>query len=498
MSWETLPDEIKVLILENTAPYDIPKLRQTCQRNRKLIDSSIRLNYILELARDGYSLRHSCDSVPDIVGATKEHIEWRERWKQLDFGPAVLSFKTPETGDIFIWGNTIYSTGPNTLRSFALSKLALPNVVADSSIAWESRDFDMEPGEAITIFGGDVQQDLLIVGIDDANEKCIKLHFISISNMEPLSESRSAPKDFDCCYNIQVCGPMVLYGNEYEGDGRYKIYIRDWRSWSVAYEFDPGIEGLAVPSLLTDEYFAMLRVLPDESVVLELHKLGRDLVLTLQLPRIQESFKIESIGWDDANDFSAKFDRVVKPADFNFVVAAFELRLRQYRWSVRTSEYLLVMNKQELITLYESHSHQRCNNRLIWDDWEYLAQWVPIPTHLSPPWTRSGSIVALQVSFGFLDTIVPQENILNDSFYILRLDFGVSKPQKEDDLFLTAIPEARDQSVFEDDVSGGLGFRVTWSPSTASQIVYRDIFMTENTFITCDEDDFDVYWMGNP
>ncbi|KAG9026334.1 hypothetical protein FS842_005113, partial [Serendipita sp. 407] len=183
MNWETLPDEIKILIIENTDPYDISKLRQTCQRNKKLIDSSIRLNYILELARDGYSLIHDCDSVPDIARAMKQHIEWRERWKQLDLGSAALSIKASETREIRLQGDMIYSTAQNTLRSFSLSKLAQPDIMTDSSKAWESHDFDVESEETITILGGDVQQRLLVVGINDVNENCVKLHFLSIPDM---------------------------------------------------------------------------------------------------------------------------------------------------------------------------------------------------------------------------------------------------------------------------------------------------------------------------
>ncbi|KAG8771311.1 hypothetical protein FRC15_003519 [Serendipita sp. 397] len=493
MNWETLPDEIKILIIENTDPYDISKLRQTCQRNKKLIDSSIRLNYILELARDGYSLIHDCDSVPDIARAMKQHIEWRERWKQLDLGSAALSIKASETREIRLQGDMIYSTAQNTLRSFSLSKLAQPDIMTDSSKAWESHDFDVESEETITILGGDVQQRLLVVGINDVNENCVKLHFLSIPDMVPLAESRSAHRDFDCCYSIQACGSVVLYSDEYDDDGKYKIYIRDWRSWSLKYQFDPG-DGFAVPTLLNDEYFAILQVLPDERIILELHQFGTDLVVTLLLPEIEQSCNVESAGWDDPNNFSASSDRVLKKADSNFVVAALELQSPHYLLTV----YLLVMDKQGLITLYDNHSHQGCHDPVTWNRWGYVARWLPITTNSSSSWTRCGSTIAIQASFDFLDAIVPQGIGRKNGFYLIQLDFGMRKPQTKDDQYLIKVPQKLYNSAFIDDVSDGLGFRVTWSPSATSQVAHDDLFMTENAFIIWNKHELNVHWMGDP
>ncbi|KAG8792553.1 hypothetical protein FRC17_008580, partial [Serendipita sp. 399] len=213
-------DEVKLLIIENVDPYTIPKLRQTCRSNKRLIDGSLRINYILQLAEDGYCLRHDCDTLPSLTEAIQQHLEWRKRWTTLDLGPVIHTLDEGEVDDVVLLGDMIYSSSKRKGRRLSLSKLLQSMAPMEGSDSWEKLDLGrME----CRVLCGDASRNLLVVGIED-DGFCVELLFLSMSDLAPLAEPGNVDRERLNLYSaVQVRGPIVTYRGQRDLDQGYII-----------------------------------------------------------------------------------------------------------------------------------------------------------------------------------------------------------------------------------------------------------------------------------
>ncbi|EIW78320.1 hypothetical protein CONPUDRAFT_75036 [Coniophora puteana RWD-64-598 SS2] len=270
----TLPLELLCLILTFLECKELLRIRRVCKLLKDIVDSTERLQYLVDMAFFQTMPAKSLDQNPSMY-SRRQRLRDRERaWKTLKYRKK-MKLPLPDTGAIYEFIGGIYgnATKTNAIHFLELPTLDTPEgeikVWTHSTLDWTLVDFTFSP-----------DQDLLVVVAASAHDvdHAYNIHLRSLSSGKPHPEA-SAPElhavlkqhialdlyELSGPVKIQVVGDyVVLLCRDIiiNGDIGGYMHLWTWKEGHKGYEFVLEFEDGADDFLfLSDDTFLIITVL---------------------------------------------------------------------------------------------------------------------------------------------------------------------------------------------------------------------------------------------